>query len=234
MKEKIAFIIIIAIIALNILITAVYAIEKYDVLNKVYNNDDNEILYQELQRICGDIEAGDIDYDSLTVKQKANLYTNIQNYNKLRPNRQITNPGFVAEDIENDKDESVKEKIKESEKNVQSGGSGSSNFTFPTLGQMIQSALNFINFGKENDGDKIFTDDDMKGPVIGLGRVLMVIGIVVLLVVTAVMGIKYMTVAPSEQAKLKEQLVGVAVSAAVVFGAFSIWEVTVRVLESIG
>lgn len=59
------------------------------------------------------------------------------------------------------------------------------------------------------------------------------IAIIVLLIVTAVMGIKYMVADPQEQGKLKQQLVGLVVSAAVIFGAFTIWQITVNIMKGV-
>ena len=43
------------------------------------------------------------------------------------------------------------------------------------------------------------------------------------------MGIKYFISSPEEQAKLKGQLIGVVVSAVVIFGAYSIWKMAVSI-----
>ena len=45
------------------------------------------------------------------------------------------------------------------------------------------------------------------------------------------MGIKYFISSPEEQAKLKGQLIGVVVSAVVIFGAVSIWELAINIFK---
>ena len=52
--------------------------------------------------------------------------------------------------------------------------------------------------------------------------------------VTIVMGIKYMFATPEEAAKLKQQLIGLVVSAVVVLGATAIWKIIYKVLSSTG
>ena len=47
--------------------------------------------------------------------------------------------------------------------------------------------------------------------------------------VTAYMGIKYLTAGPEAQAKLKTQLVGVVVSGMVIFGAYFIWSIVLKI-----
>ena len=72
------------------------------------------------------------------------------------------------------------------------------------------------------------------GPVIEpIAQGLTTIGVGVLLVVAAVMGIKWITANPEEQAKLKQQMVGLVVAAVVILGAYTIWSIVIDILESI-
>ena len=72
------------------------------------------------------------------------------------------------------------------------------------------------------------------GPVIEpIAQGLTTIGVGVLLVVAAVMGIKWITANPEEQAKLKQQMVGLVVAAVVVLGAYTIWSIVIDILDSI-
>ena len=66
-----------------------------------------------------------------------------------------------------------------------------------------------------------------------MARILLSIGIIVLVGVTMVMGIKYMFASPEEAAKLKQQLIGLVVSALVIFGAVGIWSLAYQVLSSV-
>ena len=47
------------------------------------------------------------------------------------------------------------------------------------------------------------------------------------------MGMKYMFATPDEAAKLKQQLIGLVVSAVVVLGATAIWKIIYNVLNSV-
>lgn len=73
---------------------------------------------------------------------------------------------------------------------------------------------------------------DLKQIVIPVINILTVIGVFVLVVVTIIMGIKYMFATPDVAAKLKQQLIGLVVSAVVVLGATAIWKIVYNVLTS--
>lgn len=73
---------------------------------------------------------------------------------------------------------------------------------------------------------------DLKSIVIPVINILTVIGVFVLVAVTIVMGIKYMFATPEVAAKLKQQLIGLVVSAVVVLGATAIWKIVYNVLVS--
>ena len=73
---------------------------------------------------------------------------------------------------------------------------------------------------------------DLKQIVIPVINILTVIGVFVLVAVTIIMGIKYMFATPDVAAKLKQQLIGLVVSAVVVSGATAIWKIVYNVLTS--
>lgn len=73
---------------------------------------------------------------------------------------------------------------------------------------------------------------DLKQIVIPVINILTVIGVFVLVAVTIIMGIKYMFATPEAAAKLKQQLIGLVVSAVVVLGATAIWKIVYNVLNS--
>ena len=73
---------------------------------------------------------------------------------------------------------------------------------------------------------------DLKSILIPVINILTVIGVFVLVAVTIVMGIKYMFATPEVAAKLKQQLIGLVVSAVVVLGATAIWKIVYNVLVS--
>ena len=71
----------------------------------------------------------------------------------------------------------------------------------------------------------------MQNPV---DNILTAVGIVVLVAVTMIMGIRYMFATPEEAAKLKQQLIGLVVSGVVIFGAVAIWKIVYTILNSSG
>ena len=85
----------------------------------------------------------------------------------------------------------------------------------------IQNGNEFIQKGQSKNP---INTNEVKNAVIPIGQALVAIATVVLVVITVVMGIKYMMCTSSdEKAKLKTQLIGLVVSTIVIFGAQTIW-----------
>ena len=99
-----------------------------------------------------------------------------------------------------------------------------------TFDQMRSSINSWMNKGKS--GNTGLNASDIKTIVIPIINILTVIGIVVIVGVTMVMGMKYMFATPEQAAKLKQQLIGLVVSAVVVLGATAIWKIVYKILES--
>ena len=74
---------------------------------------------------------------------------------------------------------------------------------------------------------------DASAPVNGVANVLTTIGVVFVLGALLILGIKYMMATPDDAAKLKKQLVGVAISGIVIIGAFGIWMLTRTILSNV-
>lgn len=91
-----------------------------------------------------------------------------------------------------------------------------------SLGDMVTKADAFIDKGSQKD---VIKEDDLKGFVNPVGQILTTLGVVIIVIVTVVMAIKYMVSGPEEQGKLKKQLIGLVVSAVVIFGAQAIWAI---------
>ena len=96
-----------------------------------------------------------------------------------------------------------------------------------TLASMAGKTKTFLSKGA---GASINTSK-LETEFADLGAILTTIGAGILLIATAYMGIRYFMANPDEQARLKTQLVGLAVSAVVVFGAVSIWRLTVGIFK---
>ena len=91
-----------------------------------------------------------------------------------------------------------------------------------TADDWIKEGNEFIDKG--SNSASVINISNVKDAIIPLGQALVAIATVVLVVITIIMGIKYMTCgSPEERAKLKTQLIGLVVSTIVIFGAQAIW-----------
>lgn len=107
------------------------------------------------------------------------------------------------------------EKKKTSEETNPSGGND-------TMSGIIDAASGWLEQGKNKNSD--MNDPlDFANKFVGIGQILVAIGVVTLVIVTAIMAIQWITATPDKQAKLKTQLIGLVVSAVVIFGAIGIW-----------
>ena len=90
------------------------------------------------------------------------------------------------------------------------------------LGDIIDAGNKWISEEKTNtpEGTEV---GDFVTKFVGIGRALVVIGVITIMIVTLIMGIKWIVATPEKQAKLKEQLIGLVVATVVIFGAVGIW-----------
>ena len=101
---------------------------------------------------------------------------------------------------------------------------------FPTFDEMKSQADSWLSKGQS--GSKV-KEDDIANIMLPIGQFLVGIGAVVLIVVTIIMGIKYMTADPNSKGKLKQQLLGLVVSTVVIFGAYGIWVLVYNFMDNI-
>lgn len=85
---------------------------------------------------------------------------------------------------------------------------------------IIKPGENFINTGASND---VLNEDQVVDTVMPIARILVAVGTFVITLAVAVMAIKYLISGPDKKAELKGQLVGLAISAVVIYGAVFIW-----------
>lgn len=102
--------------------------------------------------------------------------------------------------------------------------------SMPNAGNIHGMATNFVEQGEQNSKIDVNKISEIMKP---LASLLLGVGTVVLVVVTAVMGVKYMAASPEERGKLKTQLIGIAVSAIVLFGAYGIWSVAYTIMNDL-
>lgn len=94
----------------------------------------------------------------------------------------------------------------------------------------VQQGKDFINTGSKGNTINV---DDAKNALMPVGQTLVAIASVILVVVTIVMGIKWMLCeSADEKAKLKTQLIGLTVSVIVIFGAQIIWATVLSFMQT--
>ena len=102
-----------------------------------------------------------------------------------------------------------------------------------TIDGIISGADNFMEAGQSTghmgiSKAGIYEASDL------IYNTLLIIGIVVVIIVGAILGIKYMTASVEGQAKIKETLVPFIVGTVIIFGAFGIWKLVTSMLENLG
>lgn len=97
---------------------------------------------------------------------------------------------------------------------------------------ITSSAKNFINRGSAQGANK-FSDSDIENLVVPVANILTAIGTIVIIIVIIILGIKYTMATPDEAAKLKQQLIGVVVAGAVIFGAVMIWRIMYDIMDNV-
>ena len=96
-----------------------------------------------------------------------------------------------------------------------------------TVDNVMQGAKDFLKAGNETTIDEGELQNNSKF----LYNLLLAFGIIVAIVIGMVLGLQFMTASVEEKAKVKESLVAYIAGCVVVFGAFGIWRLAVRVLS---
>lgn len=112
------------------------------------------------------------------------------------------------------------------------GGSGIISETTHSAGEIIDEAGSFINIGESNANDKI-DPDNLKDMSDTLYNILLVVGIIVALIVGVILGIKFILGSLEEKAEIKTMIIPYIIGCVVVFGAFTIWQIVVNLLQSV-
>ena len=95
---------------------------------------------------------------------------------------------------------------------------------------IMNAGKNWISLGQKET--EAYTAEAFANQFAGIARILVSIGLVTVIIVTAIMAIKWITATPDKQAKLKQQLIGLVVSIIVIFGAVGIWRVVTNMLST--
>lgn len=98
--------------------------------------------------------------------------------------------------------------------------------------EVTEEASGFINKG-QSQAATIISSSDITEKLLPIAQALRTIGIGIILCIGVFMGIKWITAKPDEQAKLKQQSVGLLVAAVVVIGAFTIWSIALKIVSQL-
>lgn len=102
---------------------------------------------------------------------------------------------------------------------------------FTDFDTMKSQADTFINKGKSGN---VVNENEIAKIIAPIARFLVGVGAIVVVIVTILMGFKYMTAAdPNTQAQIKKQMLGLVISAVVIFGAYGIWTFVYNFMENI-
>lgn len=92
---------------------------------------------------------------------------------------------------------------------------------------IYSGASSFIQAG--SSGSKVIDQDKVKEVSISVYNILLVIGIAVATIISAILGIKFMIGSVEEKSQIKETLVPFIIGCSVIFGAFVIWKIVVTI-----
>lgn len=101
-----------------------------------------------------------------------------------------------------------------------------------STGDIIEDAGSFIDKGAQDANNKIDLVS-LKDLSDTLYNTLLVIGIVAAIIVGLIMGIKFILGSIEEKAEIKEMVIPYIIGCIVVFGAFTIWQIVVNILQSV-
>lgn len=111
------------------------------------------------------------------------------------------------------------------------GGSGMIAEDTHSTGDIISGVEAFIETGSKEANDKI-DPLDLKDMSDTLYNILLVVGIVAAIIVGLVLGIKFILGSIEEKAEIKTMIIPYIIGCVVVFGAFTIWQIVVNLLQS--
>lgn len=116
--------------------------------------------------------------------------------------------------------------------NVTTTTAASSTTANGSIWDILKAGSSWIEAGQSQAPVGTSTDDFVNR-FIGIGQVLVAVGVIVLLIVTAITGIKWITASPDKKALLKQQLIGLVVAAVVIFGAVGIWNLVQGIAKTV-
>ena len=99
-----------------------------------------------------------------------------------------------------------------------------------SVGDITKQAKNFVGEGEKNSVNVNATD--LLEGVTSVASILTTIGGFALVIIAIILGIQFMTSPPQKQAVLRSQMIGLLWAAVVIFGAYGIWSIAVKIVET--
>lgn len=98
-----------------------------------------------------------------------------------------------------------------------------------SISGILDKGSSFIDQGQAQSN---VTENSLIDDFLPIGRVLVAIATATVVIVMAIMGIRWITATPEQQATLKKQLIGLVVSIVVIYGAVGIWSLVKSIMEN--
>lgn len=92
---------------------------------------------------------------------------------------------------------------------------------------IIKGGDSFLSSGKTSD--IIVNESKLKGSSEIIYNILLIFGMCIAVVISAILGIKFMIGSVEEKAEIKDSLIPFIIGCIVVFGAFGIWKIFVTI-----
>lgn len=99
-----------------------------------------------------------------------------------------------------------------------------------TISDIITGGDDFIQAGKDEDVSIDYSKLENTSNTIY--NILLVLGICIAVIVSAVLGIQFMIGSVEEKAKVKDALIPFVIGCIVIFGAFGIWKIVINIGNS--
>lgn len=101
------------------------------------------------------------------------------------------------------------------------------------ISDVIKGGDDFIASG-ENDTFSAIDETELKSASDVIYNILVIIGMCVAVIISAILGIKFMIGSVEEKAQIKDALVPFIIGCIIVFGAFGFWKIAVNLFSGIG
>ena len=108
--------------------------------------------------------------------------------------------------------------------------SGQASMAINGLDDIIKKGDDFVNQGDPNNA---IIENNVKETSDSIFAIVVVIGIIVAIIATVIIGMQFVTASVEEKAQLKEKLIPLIVGVAIIFGALGIWRLVVNVLQNV-